>query len=128
LIVVKKTTTNETITTNSSTQQRVVIVPSRFGTLPVIVVGSTEYEGLLKNKETLKQLEKDHINLKNLKAKVDAELITVSENAEKMTTDLNNMQTEVAEKNAALWQRNLIIVGLVGAIAAGIYLRIKGIL
>jgi len=42
--------------------------------------------------------------------------------------DLNAMQKKLVEKDLAILQRNIIIIGLLAAIGGATYLRIKGIL
>ena len=50
------------------------------------------------------------------------------ENRDKMINDLNIMQKKLVEKDLAILQRNIVIVGLLVSIAGATYLRIKGIL
>lgn len=126
-IVVKPTPTKTTPSSTSS-NQRVVIVPSRFGSSPIIVVGTTEYKELLKDKQILKQLEVDHANLKTLIGKVDEELRVEKDNAKKTTEALNVAKADLGKKDAALLKLWIAVVVLVGIIVGGVYLRIKGIL
>ena len=50
------------------------------------------------------------------------------DNRDKMINDLNIMQKKLVEKDLAILQRNIIILGLLAAIGGATYLRIKGIL
>lgn len=108
--------------------KRVVIVPNQYKNDTVVVIGSEEYEQLLKDKEVFAQIEKDNAKLTETKALVDQELIRQAEYNDKMIKDLNTMQKKLVEKDLAILQRNIIIVSLLAAIAGGIYLRMKGIL
>lgn len=124
----------DTITTsNKSTptvinKQRVVIVPEKYKNDTLVVVSSEEYQQLLKDKETFAQIEKDNAQLIETRNVVDEELIRQMEYNDKMVRDLNAMQRKLVEKDLAILQRNIIIISLLISIAAGIYLRIKGIL
>ena len=124
----------DTITTsNKSTptvinKQRVVIVPEKYKNDTLVVVSSEEYQQLLKDKETFAQIEKDNAQLIVARGVVDQELIRQMEYNDKMVRDLNAMQRKLVEKDLAILQRNIIIISLLISIAAGIYLRIKGIL
>lgn len=112
----------------SSSKQRVVVIPSKYKNDVVVVVSSIEYQELLKDKEAYKQLQSDHENLAKAKEEVDEELTKQAEYRDQMIKDLNSMQKVLAEKNLALLKCRGIIVALVLAIVAGIYLRMKGIL
>lgn len=109
-------------------KQRVVVIPSKYKNDVVVVVSSAEYQELLKDKEAYKQLQTDHDLLARAKEEVDAELLKQAEYRDQMIKDLNSMQKSIAEKDLALLKARGIIVALVLAIVAGIYLRIKGIL
>ena len=109
-------------------KQRMVIIPERYRHDTVVVVNTEEYQQLLKDKETFAQIQKDTAGVIDAKKQVDEELIRQLENRDKMINDLNVMQRKLVEKDLALLQRNLIIVGLILAICGATYLRIKGIL
>lgn len=109
-------------------KQRVVVIPSKYKNDVVVVVSSAEYQELLKDKEAYKQLQTDHDLLAKAKEEVDAELLKQAEYRDQMIKDLNSMQKSIAEKDLALLKARGIIVALVLAIVAGIYLRMKGIL
>ena len=109
-------------------KQRVIVVPEKYKNDTLVVVSSEEYQQLLKDKETFAQIEKDNAQLIETKNVVDQELIRQMEYNDKMVRDLNLMQRKLVEKDLAILQRNIIIVTLLGSIAVGIYLRIKGIL
>jgi hypothetical protein len=109
-------------------KQRVVIIPEKYKSDTVVVVNSKEYENLLKEKEIYEQMKKDLDELSFARSQVDEELIRQMEYKDKMIKDLNIMQKKLVEKDLAILQRNIIIVGLIILIAAGIYLRIKGVL
>lgn len=109
-------------------KQRVVIIPEKYRNDVVVVVSSEEYQNLLKDKETMTQLEKDFDNLTLVKQEVDQEIVKQQEYNNKMIKDLNIMQKKLIEKDLAILQRNLVIIGLFLTIGGGVYLRIKGIL
>jgi hypothetical protein len=109
-------------------KQRVVIIPEKYKSDTVVVVNSKEYENLLKEKEIYEQMKKDLDELSFARSQVDEELIRQMDYKDKMIKDLNIMQKKLVEKDLAILQRNIIIVGLIILIAAAIYLRIKGVL
>lgn len=109
-------------------KQRVIVVPEKYKNDTLVVVSSEEYQQLLKDKETFAQIEKDNAQLIETKNVVDQELIRQMEYNDRMVRDLNLMQRKLIEKDLAILQRNIIIVTLLGSVAVGIYLRIKGIL
>lgn len=109
-------------------KQRTVIIPEKYRNDTVIVVNTEEYSQLLKDKEIFIQIQKDTIDLLDAKKQVDAELIRQMDNRDKMINDLNIMQKKLVEKDLAILQRNIIILGLLAAIGGATYLRIKGIL
>lgn len=114
--------------TTTTSKQRVVIIPEKYRNDSVVVVSSAEYEELAKDKKVAEQLKLDNANLAQTKAEVDKELVKQAEYNNKMIKDLNSMQRQLVEKDLAILQRNIAIVVLVGLIAAGVYLRMKGIL
>ena len=109
-------------------KQRMVIIPEKYRADTVVVVSTDEYQQLLKDKETFAQIQQDNIGLSDAKKTVDEELIRQMNNRDKMIDDLNIMQKKLVEKDLALLQRNIIILGLLAAIGGATYLRIKGIL
>lgn len=119
-----------TKTDNSGEKQTVLrlVVPEFLRHAKLLIENSEEWNELLKTKEFAERLEKDHKDLQQLTAEIDAELQKQLQMNEKMVRDLNAMQKKLVEKDLAIWQRNIVIFVLVLLIAAGIYLRIKGIL
>ena len=109
-------------------KQRVIVVPEKYKNDTLVVVSSEEYQQLLKDKETFAQIEKDNAQLIAARGVVDQELIRQMEYNDKMVRDLNATQRKLVEKDLAILQRNIVIIALLISIAAGIYLRIKGIL
>ena len=112
----------------SSSSQRVVVIPSKYKSDIVVVVSSAEYEELLKDKEAFDAFKIDHEVLVKAKQEVDEELIKQAEHRDQMIKDLNSMQRNLVELKLSLLKHRLVILGLTVAIAAGIYLRMKGIL
>lgn len=109
-------------------KQRMVIIPEKYRGDTVVVVSSDEYQQLLKDKETFAQIQKDNQGLAEAKQTVDEELVRQLNNRDKMVNDLNIMQKKLVEKDLAILQRNIIILGLLSFIGGATYLRIKGIL
>lgn len=121
-------TSSNKVTPTIINKQRVIVAPEKYKNDTLVVVSSEEYQQLLKDKETFAQIEKDNAQLIETKNVVDQELVRQMEYNDKMVRDLNLMQRKLVEKDLAILQRSIIIVTLLGSIAVGIYLRIKGIL
>jgi hypothetical protein len=109
-------------------KQRMVIIPEKYRADTVVVVSTEEYQKLLQDKETFAQIQKDNIGISDAKKLVDDELIRQMDNRDKMVNDLNIMQKKLVEKDLAILQKNIIILGLVAMMGGATYLRIKGIL
>ena len=116
------------IVSGGTSSQRVVVIPSKYKSDIVVVVSSAEYEELLKDKEAFDAFKIDHEVLVKAKQEVDDELIKQAEYRDQMIKDLNSMQRNLVEMKLSLLKHRLVILGLSVALAAGIYLRMKGIL
>ena len=121
-------TSSSKVTPTVINKQRVIVVPEKYKNDTLVVVSSEEYQQLLKDKETYAQIEKDNAQLSEAKNAVDEELIKQTEFNNKMIQDLNDMKRKLVEKDLVILQRNIVIVSLLIAIGAGVYLRMKGIL
>jgi len=113
--------------TKTGLSTRVVIVPDQYKGDKVVVVGSTEYQELLKTKAIAEQLKRDNENIVKAKAETDKELAKQAEYTNKMIKDLNHLQSEVYKKDLAILWRNIIIVTLLGSIGGYIYLKMNGL-
>lgn len=109
----------------NDSKQRIVIVPEKYKSDKVVVVNTTEYDNLLKDKEIAKQLQKDNEVLAKAKTEFDAERTKQQEMRDKMVKDLNIMQKKLVEKDLAILWRNIIIVVLLALIGGYIYLRMN---
>jgi hypothetical protein len=109
----------------NDSKQRIVIVPERYKADKVVVVNSTEYDNLLKDKDIASQLKKDNELLVKAKTEFDLERTKQQEMRDKMVRDLNAMQKKLVEKDLAILWRNIIIVTLTGLICAYIYIRMS---
>ncbi|NBO98720.1 MAG: hypothetical protein EBU90_01140 [Proteobacteria bacterium] len=109
----------------NDSKQRIVIVPEKYKSDKVVVVNTTEYDNLLKDKEIAKQLQKDNEVLAKAKSEFDAERTKQQEMRDKMVKDLNIMQKKLVEKDLAILWRNIIIVVLLALIGGYIYLRMN---
>jgi len=105
---------------------RVVLVPDQYKDEKVVVVGSSDYQDLLKNKTIVEQLKKDNTNIVKDKAVVDAELKRQAEMKDKMVNDLNKLQKEHIKDQFTIFRDNVIIVALLIVIAGLLYLLFKG--
>jgi hypothetical protein len=108
--------------------KRVILVPERFKNQEVIVVNSHEYQKLLDDKKTFTQLQGDYKVLQGLKSNVDEELSKQEKYNNELIIKINKLKEDVAKKTAHILKLYIAIGSLVLSIAAGVYLRIKGIL
>ncbi|NBX75210.1 MAG: hypothetical protein EBQ92_01485 [Proteobacteria bacterium] len=109
----------------NDSKQRIVIVPEQYKSDKVVVVNSTDYDNLLKDKDIALQFKKDNENLKKATAEIESELKRQREMNDKMIKDLNVMQKKLLEKDLAILWRNIIIVALLGVIGGYVYLRMN---
>ena len=109
----------------NDSKQRIVIVPEKYKSDKVVVVNSTEYDNLLKDKDIAIQLKKDNEILTKARSEFDAERTKQQEMQNKMIKDLNVMQKKLAEKDLAILWRNIIIVALLGMIGGYVYIRMN---
>jgi hypothetical protein len=102
---------------------RVVIIPDQYKNDKVVVVGSNDYNELLKDREIKKQLELDNKNKENQIIANNKELTKQKEMKDKMVSDLQHLQAEIYKKDRGIWVRNFIILGLLTIVGGYIYLR-----
>ena len=105
-----------------------LVIPESLKHAKLLIENSDEWNELLKTKKFKEQLEVDNANLQQLMSDIDAELQKQLKYNNQMVIDLNNMQKKLIEKDLAILQRNVVIIGLLLAIGGATYLRIKGIL
>jgi len=108
---------------NDST--RIIVVPAQYKGDSVVVVGSSDYQELIKTRSIAEQLKKDNSNLAKDKIDTDKELVRQKDMSNKMVIDLNHLQQEVYKKDLAILWRNIIIISLFVLIAGYIYLRMN---
>jgi hypothetical protein len=101
----------------------VVLVPDKYKGGRIIVVGSTEYQDLLKDRTIKQQLEKDNTNLKKANDTTNKELLHQKEMMDTIVKNAQTLQTRVYKLEAGIWKRNVIIIGLVLIIGGYIWLR-----
>jgi hypothetical protein len=104
---------------------RVVVIPEHYKDDKVVVVGTADYQELLKSKAIANQLKQDNINLIKSKEVTDKEILNQKNMNDKMVRDLNHLQQEIYKKDLAILWRNIIIITLFVLIAGYIYLRMN---
>jgi hypothetical protein len=109
----------------NDSKKRIVIVPEQYKNDKVVVVNSTDYDNLLKDKDIAIQLKKDNEILTRARGEFDAERMRQQEMQNKMVKDLNLMQKKLIEKDLAILWRNIIIVALLGVIGGYVYIRMN---
>lgn len=106
---------------------RIIIIPEQYKGDSVVVVGSTDYQDLIKTRSIAEQLKKDNINLAKDKINTDKELVHQKEMSNKMVVDLNHLQQEVYKKDLAILWRNIIIISLIVLIGVYFYAKANGL-
>jgi len=104
---------------------RVVIVPDAYKSDKVVVVGSSEYQTLLKDRETKKILEQDNKNKELQLQANNKELTKQKEMQDKMVKDLNYYQKEVYKLRLKCLWLSIVIVSMLVLIGGYIYLRMN---
>jgi superfamily I DNA and/or RNA helicase len=113
---------------DSTDNKRIVIVPEKYKNDKVVVVGSADYDSLLKDKAVAAQLKKDNENILKAKQETEQELIKQAEMQNKMVQDLNIMQKKLIQKDLRILQLTVALISVLLIFATAIYLRIKGVL
>lgn len=106
---------------------RIIVVPAQYKGDSVVVVGSADYQDLLKTRSIAEQLKKDNVNLAKDRIATDKELVHQKEMSNKMVVDLNHLQQEIYKKDLAILWRNIIIITLFVLIGGYFYLRLNGL-
>ena len=114
-------------TSKQADKTRVVIVPDAYRNDKVVVVGSTEYQDLLKDREIKKQLENDNKNMTNQLVVNQKELTKQQQMNDKMVKDLNYYQKEVYKLRLHCLWLSIVIVGLLVSIGAYFYAKANGL-
>ena len=106
-------------------KSRVVVVPKQYGNDKVIVVGSSQYDELLKDSSIKKQLEQE-VALKDKQIKFDnSELFKQKQMSDKMVKDLNAYQKEVLKLKLQMLWRDIVIISLLALIGVFIYIKVS---
>jgi len=111
--------------TKNADKTRVVLVPDQYKNEKVVVVGSSDYQDLLKVKAVADQLKKDNINIVKDKAIVDTELAKQAAMKDKIINDINKLQKEHISDQFTIFRDNVIIVVLLIIIAGLLYLLFR---
>ena len=104
---------------------RVVLVPDQYKNEKVVVVGSSDYQDLLKVKAVAEQLKKDNTNIVKDKAIVDTELAKQAAMTDKIINNINTLQKEHISDQFTIFRDNVIIVVLLIVIAGLLYLLFR---
>ena len=106
----------------------VVVIPASLKGMQVVVVGSQEYDDLLKIKENAEIMEKDVEVLKKQIEEVRKAYREQFEAKSELLKEYEKLVLDLKDKQLALLKRNIIIGGLGLLITLYIFLKIKGIL
>lgn len=108
--------------------QRVIIVPPEYGKIPVVVVGSEEYEELLKWPPIAQQLQKDNDLLKKAAQETGEELIKKQQLLENLGVLANSQKVELEKLDGDVFKRDVIIGVLFLLMGLYVYIKIKKII
>jgi hypothetical protein len=111
--------------TKNADKTRVVLVPDQYKNEKVVVVGSSDYQDLLKVRAVADQLKKDNVNIVKDKAIVDTELAKQAAMKDKIINDINKLQKEHISDQFTIFRDNVIIVVLLIVIAGLLYLLFR---
>ena len=114
----------ETTTSTNSVGERILVIPEELKHTKVIVIGSSEYQELLKNKEIAQQVTEELKLQKEITQVVDKQRQVNEQNQLKLIDDYNKAQLTIQKKDAAIWFRNFVILGLLVLIGGYVGLRV----
>ena len=112
------------ISVNDS-KQRIVIVPEQYKNDKVVVVNSSDYNDLLKDKEIAARLKKDNEDLTKAKEGFDKELQKQKEMSDKMIIKLNEQQKTILKQRLTILWEGIVIAVLVALIVGYIYITMN---
>lgn len=101
----------------------VVLVPDQYKDEKVVVVGSADYQTLLKNKAISEQLKKDNANLVKANKNTADELKYEKEMKDTIIKNAETLQLRVYKLEASNLRKSIAIIALVGLILGYIWLR-----
>jgi hypothetical protein len=108
----------------SADKKRIVVVPDKYKNDKVIVVGSNDYNQLLKDSAIKKQLQQESLQ-KDAQIKLNtAELTKQKDMRDKMVKDLNALQKENLQLKLALLKSGIAIAVLLGLMLVYIYFKL----
>jgi len=110
---------------NSPKKERtaVVLVPDQYKDEKVVVVGSADYQTLLKNRAISEQLKKDNANLLKDNKNTADELKHEKEMKDTIIKNAETLQMRVYKLEASNLRKSIAIIALVGLILGYIWLR-----
>jgi hypothetical protein len=114
--------------TKNKEKTQVVLVPKEYQGTKVIVVGSDDYNNLLKDRSVKNQLITDNKNLLKDKEDTTRELTLLKNNNNKMLDKLNSDEKLLIKKDLAILWRNIIIISLLALIALYFYAKFSGLI
>jgi hypothetical protein len=114
-------------TTTKGITKNVIVIPPALTGMQVIVVGSQEYEDLLKIKENAEVVEKDVETLKKQVEEVRDAYREQLEAKSHLLKEYEKLVLDLKDKQLALLKRN-VIIGVMGLlIGLYIFVKVKGI-
>jgi len=106
---------------------RVIIVPPQYRNDKVIVIGSTEYDELIKDRNEKAKFVQDNKRMADQLVIDNKELVHQKDMKDKMVIDLNHLQQQIYKKDLELMWRNIIIIGLLALIGVYFYAKANGL-
>lgn len=107
------------------TGEKYIVVPSKFKGMNVLVVGSEEYNALLKIKEYAEQINDELTNVKKQKDEADQELVKLEQTRQKLQESVTVLNVKLQETKSALLKRNLLLGGLIIGFCVYVALKIR---
>ena len=120
----KTVTSGNTKTVSVPKGKRLLIVPDEYKNDKVVVVDSAEYNALKQDREVKKQLASEIEALKKQDNIIADQKNLDDKTMKKFLEDYDKRGTQIAEKDAAIWHRNFIILGLTTLIAGFIVIKL----
>jgi len=112
---------------SDKSKTRVVVVPDQYKNDKVVVVGSDDYQNLLKDRDIKRIFEEDNIQKAKQIENDNKELEKQKKMSDKMVIDLNHLQQQIYKKDLAILWRNVIIISLLILIGLYFYAKSNGL-
>lgn len=105
--------------------KRVAIIPDKYREDNVVIVGTNDWNDLVKIKEVVTQLNADKTNLHTQILNIREELNKQQEIKEKLAADNNTLQIQIKDVKSSNFKLHVYLWGMVLVILSYLYFKLK---